>query len=107
MANATTIGKGAEVPGMFALIEFCEARHPEFKTQNDAAFAAWRARNASAVRRATALKEFDYHKAEFRKFIEGNLNVPAHQMCAGLAIEISKPEYDVKDDESVSERSNR
>jgi hypothetical protein len=107
MVNATTVGKGAEVPFMYALVEFCEAKYPQFKAQTDIAFAAWRTRNAKAVSQATAVQQFDHNKAAMRKFIEAALNVPADQMCAGLAADMSKPEYDVKDSESIPERPNR
>jgi hypothetical protein len=88
----TTIGGGAEIPMMLAIQEFCNAKHPEYRQANDAAFEHWKQRNRNAVDKARADPEYASYMEAARKLVAAmTADQNSQQTCSELAAKLSDP----------------
>lgn len=83
----------------FAIVEFCDAKRPEYQKQNAAAFDGWRARNKEAIASAEASVDYRSHKEAAQKLVKAL--VPSEnslQVCADLARQLSSPKSDIQNE---------
>lgn len=89
---ATTIGSGAEIPMMLAIQEFCNAKHPEYRQANDAAFEKWKQQNENAIEKARADAEYASNMVAARKLVAAmTADQNSQQICSELATKLSDP----------------
>lgn len=89
---ATTVGSGAEIPMMLAIQEFCNAKHPEYRQANDAAFEKWKQGNRDAIEKARADPEYGSYMEAARKLVAAmTADQNSQQICSEMAAKLSDP----------------
>jgi membrane protein implicated in regulation of membrane protease activity len=89
------------VPGVFAFIEICHEKFPEYRVQNATAFAEWVGRNKSAVMKAQKQEDPDFatHVRLMKDVLtKGEVKIDDEtwrKHCSGLASELRKRESDL------------